>query len=141
MNEQVSAWLTAVQGLPEVHTRLKQVVILNDDACKVIRQQDGPHTLFYCDPPYLHETRVSSTDYQHEMTVGDHERLLRTLAQIKGKFLLSGYPSDLYEKYRCQYSWHVATKTIDNKASSKKEKELKAECLWMNYDPDNAGGL
>ncbi len=44
MNEQVSAWLSAVEGLPEVHARLKRVVILNDDATKAIRQQDAPDT-------------------------------------------------------------------------------------------------
>ena len=51
MNEQASAWLTAVEGLPEIHARLKRVAILNDNAVDVIRTQDGPSTLFYCDPP------------------------------------------------------------------------------------------
>jgi len=59
MNEQASAWLRAVDGLPDVHQRLQRVVILNDDAVIVIRQQDGPHTLYYLDPPYLHETRAT----------------------------------------------------------------------------------
>src|SRR5262245_46196307 len=31
MNEQASAWLTAVEGLPAVHRRLKRVVVLNRD--------------------------------------------------------------------------------------------------------------
>jgi putative AlgH/UPF0301 family transcriptional regulator len=42
MNEQASAWLTAVKGLPDVHARLKRVVILNHDALDVIvRRQDS----------------------------------------------------------------------------------------------------
>jgi DNA adenine methylase len=57
MNEQASAWLTAIDGLPAVHERLKRVVILNRDATKVINTQDSTNTLFYCDPPYLHSTR------------------------------------------------------------------------------------
>lgn len=57
MNEQASAWLTAVEGLPQVHERLKRVVVLNREAENVISEQDGPNTLFYLDPPYLHETR------------------------------------------------------------------------------------
>ena len=36
MNEQASAWLTVIDGLPEVHARLKRVVILNHDALDVI---------------------------------------------------------------------------------------------------------
>lgn len=133
MNEQVSSWLTAVEGLPEVHARLKRVVILNDDALKVIRQQDGENTLFYCDPPYLHETRASTGEYQHEMTEEQHRALLLTLALVKGKFILSGYPSKLYDEFATRHGWRCQTVEIDNKASSAKSKEKKTECLWMNY--------
>ncbi len=134
MNEQVSSWLTAIEGLPEVHARLKRVVILNRDALDVIRQQDGPSTLFYLDPPYLHDTRVTTHDYTHEMSLTEHVALLATLARIDGKFLLSGYPSDVYTEWS-EGRFRCATREIDNKASSKKTKEVKTECLWMNYDP------
>lgn len=133
MNEQVSSWLTALEGLPEVHARLKRVVILNRPAIEVIKQQDGPNTLFYLDPPYLHETRVTTGDYAHEMGGDEHAELLTWLAGIKGKFLLSGYPSDLYEHHRRAHGWHVVTREIDNKASSAKTKAKKTECLWANY--------
>lgn len=133
MNEQVSSWLSAVEGLPEAHARLKRVVILNDDACKVIKQQDGPNTLFYCDPPYLHETRVTKSDYECEMSVEQHKALLDTLAAIEGKFILSGYPSQLYTDYEFRFCWKHIDIAIDNKASSKATKEIKIERLWMNY--------
>lgn len=133
MNEQVSSWLTAIEGLPDVHARLKRVVILNRPAVEVIRQQDGPNTLYYCDPPYLHETRVTTSDYAHEMTREQHVELLDTLAGIKGKFLLSGYPSELYAAHAARHGWRCVTKEIDNKASSKATKEMKTECLWMNF--------
>jgi DNA adenine methylase len=68
MNEQASSWMTAVDGLPAVAARLKRVVVLDDEATKVINSQDGPNTLFYLDPPYLHETRVTTADYDHEMS-------------------------------------------------------------------------
>ena len=80
MNEQVSSWLSAIDGLPDAHERLKRVVILNRDALDVIRQQDGPNTLFYLDPPYLHETRSSTGEYDHEMSVEDHADLMYALA-------------------------------------------------------------
>jgi len=134
MNEQTSAWLTAIEGLGDVHQRLKTVVILQDDAVRVIERQDGPYTLFYCDPPYLHETRVATSTYAFEMDAMAHEKLLQTLAQIKGKFLLSGYPSALYEDYAARHGWRRADCEIDNKASGKKKKEKKCECLWMNFD-------
>lgn len=134
MNEQASSWLTAIDGLEEVHRRLKSVVILNRPALEVIEQQDGPNTFFYLDPPYLHETRRSVADYQFEMSKKDHAQLLRRLSTIQGKFCLSGYPSDLYDGFAKASGWHVNTCEIDNKASSAATKELKTECLWMNYD-------
>src|SRR5262245_37755494 len=39
MNNEVSAWLSAVAGLPTVHSRLRRVLILNRDALDVLRQQ------------------------------------------------------------------------------------------------------
>ena len=133
MNEQVSAWLSAVEGLPEAHERLKRVVILNDDAVNVIRQQDGPKTLFYCDPPYLHETRNVTDAYEHEMTIEQHTLLLACLSKIKGRFLLRGYPSNLYQTAEKLYGWRREDIPIDNKASSAKTKEIKTECVWLNY--------
>jgi DNA adenine methylase len=46
MNEQVSSWLSAVEGQLEAHERLKRVVILNSDPCKVIQQQDDRRLSF-----------------------------------------------------------------------------------------------
>ncbi|MCA9027903.1 MAG: DNA adenine methylase [Planctomycetaceae bacterium] len=88
MNELTSAWWSAIEGLPEIHQRLKRVVLLQDDALKVIKQQDGLRTLFYCDPPYLHETRTAIDVYQHEMSIHDQESLLKTLGELQGRFLL-----------------------------------------------------
>ena len=133
INEQVNAWLSVVNGLPDVHERLKNVLILNQDACDVIRRQDGPNTLFYCDPPYVHETRSTTGEYNHEMTESQHSKLLGILAGIEGKFMLSGYPSDLYTKFEQRHNWKRHNYLIDNKAASGKVKETKTECLWCNF--------
>lgn len=132
MNEQVSAWLSAVEGLPEAHQRLSRVVIYNEDAVGVIRREDGPDTLYYLDPPYISSTRVAG-EYACEMTDGDHKRLLETLGEIEGKFILSGYDNPLYEEFRSKHNWNRVDIEIDNKASAKKEKDMKTECLWRNY--------
>jgi DNA adenine methylase len=60
VNGNVSEWLGAIEGLPAVHARLQPVVIENMDALKLIPREDGPDTLYYCDPPYLHGTRAST---------------------------------------------------------------------------------
>ena len=138
MNEQASAWLNAIDGLPAVHARLKRVVILNDDALNVIRKQDGDKTLFYCDPPYLHETRMATDVYEHEMTDDQHVALLECLATIKGKFLLSGYRNGFYDEWTDAYSWHRRDFEIANNASGKKKKPTMTECVWTNYQPPEA---
>lgn len=134
MNEQASAWLTVVEGLPDIHRRLRGVVILCDDACKVIRQQDGPLTHFYCDPPYLGPHRSGNGEYgEFEMTSEQHQELLETLSGIRGTFQLSGYHNELYDTFADRHGWRAAEIQIDNKASGAKVKEKKTECLWMNY--------
>ncbi len=133
MNEQVSAWLTAIEGLPAVHARLKRVLILNRDAIDVIRQQDGPQTLFYCDPPYLHETRATTGEYKHEMTNEQHADLLELLAGIKGKFLLSGYACQLYEDFEKRHGWNRHSFDLPNNSAGGKEKRRMTECVWVNF--------
>lgn len=136
MNEQASAWITAVDGLQDVHERLRRVVILNRDALDVIRQQDGPDTLFYLDPPYLHETRKSKDDYAHEMTQDQHADLLETLSTIDGAFLLSGYPSPTYDYAEGQYGWWHVDFDLPNNAAGGKSKRRMTERVWMNFKPE-----
>lgn len=133
MNEQVSSWLSSIENLPEFHDRISSVVMLNRDALKVIASEDGPDTLFYLDPPYLHETRVSKELYAHEMSNEQHENLLRLLEAVEGKFVLSGYHNELYTNYATKNNWRIETKEIDNKASSKKEKDTEIEVLYLNF--------
>lgn len=132
-NEHVSAWCSAVDGLPEAHERLRRVEVRNMDAVKFIKQYDHQGALFYCDPPYMHESRVTTKDYEHEMSVEDHRSLLKCLSSLEGKFLLSGYSTSLYDEYAAQNGWRTATREIDNKASGRKDKQTKTEVLWMNY--------
>lgn len=139
MNNEVSAWLSAVDGLPEVHARMRRVLVLNRDALDVIRQQDAPQTLFYLDPPYLHDTRATAADYAHEMTEGQHAALLQELDGIESKFLLSGYRSELYDRHaaaRCP-AWRRFDFDMPNHAAGGKAKRRMVECVWCNFDPED----
>lgn len=133
MNEQVSAWLNCVEGLPAVHARLKRVLILNKTALEVIKSEDGPRTLFYLDPPYIHETRATTGEYAHEMTDAEHGDLLTDLTAIKGRFLLSGYHSDLYDTHAAFHGWKCHEFEINNHAAGGKTKRRMTECLWCNF--------
>jgi DNA adenine methylase len=134
MNENVSAWLSAVDGLLEAHQRLRRVEVRSMDAVRFIEMYDHERAMFYLDPPYMHETRVTTKDYECEMGVDDHRKLLECLAGIKGMFCLSGYPNRLYSQHALANDWNTLEREIDNKASGKKSKDKKTEVLWMNYE-------
>lgn len=135
MNEQVSAWLSAVEGLPAVHARLRKVMILKRPALDVIRKLDGPGTLFYLDPPYLDITRTAPDVYAHEMSGQDHVNLLKTLLKIQGKFLLSGYDNVLYARAAEKGKWECCRFPIANHAAGGISKRRMVECVWTNFTP------
>lgn len=67
------------------------------------------------------------------MTEQDHQELLNVLADIKGKFVLSGYPSNRYDDWAAVNGWNIIDFDLPNNASSKSTKERKIERVWMNY--------
>jgi DNA adenine methylase len=133
MNEQASAWTAAVDGLAAVHARLRRVAVLNRPAVEVIRSQDGPGTLFYCDPPYPHETRTAPKVYAHEMSEADHRDLLEVLLRVRGKVMLSGYPCELYDS--ALTGWPRHTFDLPNNAAGGPAKGRETEVLWCNFGP------
>lgn len=140
MNEQVSAYLTAVDGLQEFCQRLRQVEIRNEHFRVIIPRYDHAQCFHIWDPPYLSVDedgtiiRVAPEAYEFEMTLEEHVELLDLAAVCEGKFMLQGYPSKLYERYAKQHGWILHTKEFDAKSSSKKTKEKRVECLWTNYE-------
>lgn len=136
MSDQVSAWLGAIAGLPAIHARLSRVYVDHAPAVDVIRKRDGGTTVFYLDPPYMHETRTGGPVYAHEMTTGDHTDLLMSLRDIKGKFLLSGYRSELYDRYAAAEGWSRVDISVANNAALIRDgggRRRMMECVWMNY--------
>ncbi|MCX6232948.1 MAG: DNA adenine methylase [Bacteroidetes bacterium] len=82
--------------------RLEQAHIDNRDALKVIKLWDTKDTFFYCNPPYFN----SNLGHYKGYTEQDLKNLLQTLSEIKGKFILSSYPSEFLEKYSKKYKWN-----------------------------------
>jgi DNA adenine methylase len=124
----VSRWLGSVEGLEYIATRLLRVQIENDNALDVIRRYDSKDTLFYCDPPYPHESRGDSKAYGFEMKNEDHEQLAAILSSVKGKVAISGYKCDLMD--RLYKGWYVHVAKTKKALSIKSDR---TEMLWTNY--------
>ena len=128
MSGVVSRWLGGIEGLPDIATRLIRVQFENRPALDVIRLYDSPNTLFYCDPPYLHDTRGDSTAYGYEMKDSEHIDLAAALKRCKGKVAISGYRNDLMDKlYKDWRRYDAPAKQAHS------IKQIRFECLWMNY--------
>lgn len=137
-------WAEYPDTLGPVIGRLAGVMIENRPALDVIRQHDAPDTLFFVDPPYLHETRYDGAKhgryYTHEMSDSDHVELLARLCQERGMVVLSGYPSALYEGALEGWSSTITTPRI----SAARGSAVRTECLWLNpacIDALNYAGL
>ncbi|MHB8628057.1 MAG: DNA adenine methylase [Aggregatilineales bacterium] len=128
----VSRWLGSVEGLSEIAQRLLRVQIEHAPAIEVIQRYDSAETLFYCDPPYPHESRGDSKAYAYEMTNDEHRKLAKALHQVKGKVAISGYQCDLMQEL--YGDWQSVTAPAKHAHSVK---ELRTEILWANYDPSN----
>lgn len=128
---EVNSWKTICEELSKIAERLNKTFILNKNAVDVIKSFSDVETLCYCDPPYVHDTRVSKDVYEFEMTTDDHIELANALKSFKGKVVLSGYPSTLYKNlYK---GWRCVKKKVANNSSQQKTKPIKTECLWLNY--------
>jgi DNA adenine methylase len=128
MSGVVSRWLGGVEALSDIADRLLRVQIENRPAVEVIRLYDSPETLFYCDPPYLHETRGDAKAYGFEMDTVQHHELAQILNQCRGKVAISGYRCDAMD------TWYADWRRYDAPAKHcHSTKQIRHECLWMNY--------
>ncbi|MCL0094448.1 DNA adenine methylase [Dehalococcoidales bacterium] len=130
MSGAVSRWSAKIdQVLPLVVERLRRVQIESRPAIEVIKRYDSEDTLFYCDPPYPHDSRGDPHAYGYEMTEKDHEELAEVLHSVKGKVAVSSYHSPLVDRLYKDWNCVEADEKIIHSA-----KELRREVLWINYD-------
>jgi DNA adenine methylase len=130
MSQAVSSWLSkVVERLPAAVERLRRVQIEQMDFRKLIHKYDSSATLFYLDPPYIHETRTMSFKYKYEMNSQDHEDLVRLLQCIKGKAVLSGYDNEMYRRLH----WKRILLGNYPKWGENIKRQYGSEFVWINF--------
>lgn len=100
-----------------------------------------PDVLLYVDPPYLGSTRAESVDgYQHEMlSESDHRDLAEALHSARAAVVLSGYPSDLYDR-ELYTGWDRHTMATGT-GQGDKQWGNRTEVLWSNRPLGNTPTL
>ena len=112
----------------EYAIRLQNVQIECANALYIINSRDNADAFFYCDPPYFNSDCAHYAGY----TKADFEALLTMLSGIKGKFLLSSYPSDILKEFTKRHGWYqmeIEQRVSVNKGYGKK----KIEVVTANY--------
>lgn len=137
--EYISAWETFIDNIPIVSKAVKNVTFMDGDAIELIKEfglDRRDDVIYYMDPPFVHESRVSRKAYDFEMATKStgtnqltHEDLIHYVLQNRGTYYLSGYKNSLYDELigsKILAEWQVK-----NFASQQKIKPVKTECLWL----------
>lgn len=138
ISQAVSKFLGNVdENMLDVVDRLREIQIENLDIIDLLDKYDSKDSLFYLDPPYIAETRISEKVYDKEMPLEKHEELIDKLLNIKGKVVLSGYDNDTYNKLtdngwkKINIGDYKNRCREDNNGLKTKTKE---EYVWINYN-------
>ena len=116
----------------ELSERLRYTQVEQNEAHKVITSRDTENTFVYADPPYIDTNQGHYGGYTHE----HFKRDLDALANMKGKFLLSTYPSEILDEYIKANGWYSKTHEKILSASNGavlKSRKKKTEVLTANY--------
>ena len=115
--------------IQDVSIRLNNAVIENQDFEVLIKHYDRDNAFFYCDPPYYSSEYV----YQCGFTWNDHLRLKNTLANSKGKWLVSYNDCEEIRNLYDGYSFFDFTR-LHNMKQRINAGEQFPELLISNYD-------
>lgn len=110
--------------LEEVSVRIQKATVVCKSFVDIIRAWDEVDTLFYFGPPFLKAT--TDTPEPLDLSVEDHMNLIHLAKNARGKVIISGYSSPLYN--RSLKNWKCKKKPV---TAAKKDKRV--ECVWINY--------
>lgn len=88
---------------------------------------DAAEAFVLADPPYVLSERSHGRIYEHEMTDGDHRRLLEILTRMPAaeySVMVCGYASPLYASLE---PWRTIHHRVPTRGG------LQDEVIWLNY--------
>lgn len=145
-----SAYLSAIELLPEIHERTMTVQIECLDGIECMEKYGSAwnyeDSFIYLDPPYVPKTRRSGK-YRYELDTEYHVQLIDYLInnQNRNKYMISGYDNEIYKRledngwkkmsweYNCWAIGRTRQTGIIGEGSAQGEKQKRIECIWINY--------
>ena len=116
-----------IADMAAITERLRHAQIEHADFRELLPQYDRPGVVYYLDPPY-HDV---AKRYARTMDEADHEALLKMICGFrKGRVILSGYRSRLYDTYLKKWRRYEIPKVM--KAASTSTKAKTVEVIWTN---------
>lgn len=145
----VSKYLSIIEKLPEIHTRLMRVQVENLDFREIIPKYDAEGMLLYCDPPYPRAVKSSLKKYEHEMTDEDHRDMITLLLEYPQSVMLSGYANSLYDileasgwaRFDFEAACHAVGKTRLTGNLGKGSMQTRIESVWLNQKVRETGQM
>lgn len=108
-------------------TPQSMIQIENDTYERIIERFDGPNTLFYVDPPYVHSERTRTKEYEFEWSDEDHVKAADFLNRVEGYVIVSGYACELYSDLYEAKGWERIDKITSTNSGGKR-----VESLWLS---------
>ena len=109
------------------HQERNNLILFNRDALEVINiYRDNENCFYYLDPPYFNSDMGHYKGYKES----DYKLLLEALAKVKGKFILSSYPSNILSDYVKRFGWNYTE--INRTLPSNRKR--KTEMVIYNFE-------
>jgi DNA adenine methylase len=135
-----SRWVQRQEGLSSIHERIRNVQIECRDALDILQEWDTADTTFYCDPPYILESRRGKRYYAVEPGDEYHKEMVDVLLGVRGNVVLSGYDHPTYFRLVEEGGWWTdvyganATMAVvqAGESKSKDRSDRRVEIVYRN---------
>lgn len=140
-------WYQRQEKLGAIHERIRHVQIECRDALDILQEWDTPETTFYCDPPYILDTRNNKRYYAVEPGDEYHNDLVDVLLGVRGNVVLSGYDHPTYFRLIHEGGWWTdvygataAMAVVQSGETKSRDKDAKrVEIVYRNKQACESG--
>lgn len=126
--QRTTRWASLPGEISKIGMRFERVQVESLDAVDFIARYDKVGVLLFIDPPYLDESRPTSTGtssgYSHEFDLADHERLIEAVTNTKyASAAITHYPHEMYDALGWSHYDYGGYKNVANQTSGEDRRQ------------------